>query len=312
MGQRPRCLTGGRTQGNVTNRRRGPEVAVLFEELELEIPGLRIAARAFGPASGRRCLAVHGWMDNAASFEQLAPLLGDVRFVAVELPGHGHSAHRPPAVPYHFIDYASDLLLCADALGWERFVLVGHSLGAGVSAIAAGAEPERIERLVLIEGLGPMSDLPESAPKVLETALRSQRRLTQRAPKVYPTFDAAVDARMESLSSLARASAEALVRRGTRPADGGLVFRFDPRLRENSRLRLTEPQVQAFLSRISAPTLVIMAEQGWPFGDEYVNGRLALVPHHQLVRLAGGHHLHMDLPQEVAAVLRPFIHEVDA
>ncbi|HQC73883.1 MAG TPA: alpha/beta hydrolase, partial [Candidatus Competibacteraceae bacterium] len=64
--------------------------------LELSTPYLRLAARAWGPADGLPVLAVHGWLDNAASFDALAPLLPELRLVALDLPGHGHSAHRPP------------------------------------------------------------------------------------------------------------------------------------------------------------------------------------------------------------------------
>lgn len=57
----------------------------MVEELELQTPWLRLAARAWGPSGGLPVLAVHGWLDNAASFDVLAPLLPGMRLVAVDL-----------------------------------------------------------------------------------------------------------------------------------------------------------------------------------------------------------------------------------
>ncbi len=66
-------------------------------ELSLELPHLRLAAQAWGDPQLPRLLALHGWLDNAASFDRLAPLLcGHFHIVAIDLPGHGRSGHRPP------------------------------------------------------------------------------------------------------------------------------------------------------------------------------------------------------------------------
>jgi len=92
-------------------------------------------------------IALHGWLDNAASFSHLAPLLPGLRIVALDQAGHGHSSHRAPGSGYQLWDYALDVLLVADQLGWQKFALLGHSMGAIVSLLLAGAVPERISRL---------------------------------------------------------------------------------------------------------------------------------------------------------------------
>ena len=71
---------------------------MLAEELELPTPYLRLTARAWGPTDGVPVLALHGWLDNAASFDALAPQLPETRLVALDLPGHGGSEPRPPGV----------------------------------------------------------------------------------------------------------------------------------------------------------------------------------------------------------------------
>ncbi|MCB1637058.1 MAG: alpha/beta fold hydrolase, partial [Xanthomonadales bacterium] len=136
----------------------------MSEELELKTPYLRLAARAWGPLDGVPVLALHGWLDNAASFDALAPLLPNVRLVALDLTGHGRSEHRPPGIHYHFVDFIPDVVAAADALGWDRFALLGHSLGGGIASFVAATLPERIDRVAMIEGLGPPTSDPADGP----------------------------------------------------------------------------------------------------------------------------------------------------
>jgi pimeloyl-ACP methyl ester carboxylesterase len=126
-------------------------------EAALEARHLRLACRLWGPPDGEPTLALHGWLDNAASFDLLAPLLPRLRICALDLPGHGRSQHRPAGVVYHFVDYVADVLAAADALGWSRFILMGHSLGAGIATLVSAIAPERVSKAVLIEGLGPQA-----------------------------------------------------------------------------------------------------------------------------------------------------------
>ncbi|HAS30592.1 MAG TPA: alpha/beta hydrolase, partial [Alcanivorax sp.] len=86
------------------------------------------------PGEGEPVLALHGWLDNAASFQPLAEPLGHP-LVALDFAGHGHSEHRPRHQATHYVDHVRDVLAVADQLGWDRFVLVGHSMGAGVACL---------------------------------------------------------------------------------------------------------------------------------------------------------------------------------
>jgi len=72
-------------------------------ELSIPTPWGSIAAKTFGSPFGKPVLAVHGWMDNAGTFDRLVPLLPkSIYFVAVDLPGHGRSSHYPNGIPYHY------------------------------------------------------------------------------------------------------------------------------------------------------------------------------------------------------------------
>jgi pimeloyl-ACP methyl ester carboxylesterase len=131
-------------------------------------------------------LALHGWLDNAASFVPIAPLLGDINLVAPDLPGHGRSAHLAPGADYSFAGAVNAVLDIADALGWERFALLGHSMGAGIGSLLAAACPERVERFVAIEALGALAEEPERTVSRLRDAVAATRALRDKRLRVFP------------------------------------------------------------------------------------------------------------------------------
>ncbi|WP_157962606.1 alpha/beta fold hydrolase, partial [Homoserinimonas sp. OAct 916] len=88
-----------------------------------------------------------------ASFVPLAPHLSALQLVAIDLPGHGHSAHLPAGASYTTAAAICHVLDVADALGWDRFSLLGHSMGAGIASLTASVS-DRVDRLVAIEALG--------------------------------------------------------------------------------------------------------------------------------------------------------------
>jgi pimeloyl-ACP methyl ester carboxylesterase len=100
-------------------------------------------------------LCVPGLSSNLASFNLLGPALAarGRRVVSLDLRGRGYSEVTPLGT-YGWAAHARDVLDAADALGAERFDLVGHSMGAYIGMCVAANEPERIRRLVLIDGAG--------------------------------------------------------------------------------------------------------------------------------------------------------------
>ncbi|MGE0713237.1 MAG: alpha/beta fold hydrolase [Planctomycetota bacterium] len=279
------------------------------EPLTLELPGLTLAALAWGPADGQPVLCLHGWLDNAASFVPLARELQGcpLRLVALDLPGHGLSDHRAPGAHYHFVDWVADVAAAGEALGWERYALLCHSMGAGIGALVAGALPERITRLVLIEGLGPLSTAAEEAPARLAEAIARRGTRERKRSRVHGDRAAAVERLRAVNPSLGEAAARLLVERGTVEQEGGVAWRTDPRLRSTSPVRITEAHVHAFLRRIACPSLLVWAREGYPFDPQGIAERQACVPDLTVVELPGGHHLHMDDPARVAAEVAPFL-----
>jgi pimeloyl-ACP methyl ester carboxylesterase len=264
-----------------------------FQEVRLRLPHIELAAHLYGPEDGVPVIALHGWLDNAASFARLAPLLPGLRIVALDFAGHGHSDHRPPGGSYAIWDYAHDVLQVAEQFGWQRFSLLGHSMGAIVSVLLAAAMPERIERLALIDGLIPYTGEADTAPQKLGEALKAQLALAGKSKPVYAEFDRAVEARMRGVGAVSREAAELLAQRGLMPVPGGYTWRTDSRLTLPSPLRLTQAHALAFVRNLQCPARLVMAQQGMllaqPSITQLVEG-LAI----EVAQLPGGHHLHLD------------------
>ena len=123
-------------------------------EAAIDLPHMRLAARVWGDESLPPLLALHGWLDNAGSFDALAPLIcTHFHIVALDFPGHGRSAWRPAGTWYHYIDYVSDVIAVLEKLGWAKCSLLGHSLGGTVASVFAACRPSVVDKLFLIEAL---------------------------------------------------------------------------------------------------------------------------------------------------------------
>lgn len=154
----------------------------------LPVAGTTVAGLRSPGTGGQRVLALHGWLDNAASFVPLAAQLPGLELVAIDLPGHGHSAHLPPGTQYNTPGAICHVLDVADALGWDRFVLLGHSMGAGIASLAATAAPERVERLIAIEALGGLRG-PRMKPRSACASMCVPRvRCPPASCACFPTF----------------------------------------------------------------------------------------------------------------------------
>ena len=118
-------------------------------EGRLTAGGLRFHYRAWGDAAAPPLLLLHGLWDTSALWEPVAPTLAHrYHVVAFDQRGHGGSDH---ASDYSLLRWVEDVDAVTWALGWERFSFVGHSLGAIFGFMFAARQPERVEKLVIVE-----------------------------------------------------------------------------------------------------------------------------------------------------------------
>lgn len=280
-------------------------------EIAISTTPFRHAAKRWGRPDGPPVLALHGWLDSAASFDLLAPRLADVDLVALDLLGHGFSEVLPPGTVHHLLDRVVDVVEVIEALGWERPAIVGHSLGAGIAAHLAGAFPSHVSRLVLIEGLGALSREPQECPAALRDSYLAEKALA--AKRRQPATRAAEDliGIIKRTRGLDDGPARVLAARAIEMTADGARFRHDLRCELPPRDRLVESQVMAYLMAISCPVLLFMAKDNQllrePRWARAFEARCAAVKELTLRRIDGGHYPHMVHPEllgrEVAAFL---------
>jgi pimeloyl-ACP methyl ester carboxylesterase len=266
--------------------------------------GLRLAALEW-PGEGLPIIALHGWLDNAASFAPLTEHLAGHHLLALELPGHGHSDHLSHSTFYHLADNLHCLTAVADAMGWTRFILLGHSMGAAIACLAAAAMPQRIIGLSLIDGLGPIALTPQQEVARLRQRFAESASIRVRRP--FTDIATAVRARLRhSRFPITLEAAARIVERNLCLEADGYYWRYDARLQGPSTHYYSEEQVVGILNAIDVPALLLSAEQGALQGWPGFNARRAALRGLQHQLLSGGHHLHMELPQLVASHLKRF------
>ncbi len=265
---------------------------------------------ASGPTGATPRLALHGWLDNAASMAGLLAALNAISgapSLALDLPGHGLSAHTAAHHHAPFADYLDAVLSVLDTQNWQQIDLIGHSMGGGIATLFAAAFPDRVRKLVLLDSLGPLSGEPVSFAKDLARGLLARRAQRKPTP-VYPDAISALNARVGAFG-ITEIQAAPIVARGiVQAADGQWRWRSDPRLTLPSTSRFSEAQVLNAIAAIRAPTLIILAEPRADFLDgPKLDVRIAAYPDAHVVRMLGNHHLHVRPKPELVELVAGFI-----
>jgi len=276
-------------------------------ETGFEVQLGRLAALRSGSPGQPRVLALHGWLDNAASFAPLAAELPGLDLVMLDLPGHGRSAHLAAGADYTLSVTLNVILDVVDGLGWETFAVLGHSMGAGIGSILAASLPQRVRRLVAIEALGALAETPGRTALRLRQSVADMRALPGKKLRVFPDLAAPIRARMQA-NQLSEASARLLVERGVVAVEGGYAWSSDPRLTLPALQRMTEEQVADLVRGIECPARVVFADPAQSYlPDPLRRARAALLPDGELFVIQGNHHLHMEKPAEVAQAIGDFL-----
>ena len=289
-----------------------PEPLSIERNYHLQLPHIEIAIREWGPKDGYPIIALHGWLDNLASY---IPLVGDAnwliennfRFIAMDSAGHGHSSHRPKGQSYAILDYVDDLHQLTRNLELsDKPILLGHSMGGGIATIYAGTEVAKLAGLILIESLGPYSNEASNAAEQLSKHLAQKHRHQSQKITTYEDIREIVKLRT-SKSDLSEPLVELLVRRSMKQTPEGYQWRSDPRLRVPSAMYLSHQQVEAFVADIDIETLIIYAEDGpWP-NYPVLGERAELLKNKQVIGMTGGHHLHMTNQSKVRKKIIKYI-----
>ncbi len=286
---------------------------LISNTLELSINGFSIKAKTWGDPNGKPVLAIHGWLDNANSFDKVAPLVDDnIHIVAIDLAGHGLSSHRENNGNYYLWDYATDVLNCMDVLGWKTCSILAHSLGTGVASIIAGAFPNRIEQLVFIDGLGaPFVSKEDKIVFDFKTAFQQLKMakktqlygFSSKTVATFKTKEEAIRNRMDNIiSPISYNASQTLINRGLIEVSGGYRWSHDPKIALPKFHNITEIQAQQFIKHIHCDTLLILGNQGL-FANNLFHSRLSFFKKATTHWIDGNHHLHLEEAHETIAKL---------
>ena len=280
---------------------------VIPVEQTFSVSGYHLTAQTWGESSSPPIIALHGWLDNAASFALIAPILAEKFYVvALDLAGHGQSSHRPVHQPYHLWDDVADILAIADQQSWETFSILGHSRGAMIGFLLAGAMPRRVSCLALLDGIWPKPVNASAAPEQLASSLLQVQAHCAKKPKIQYDLAIAIEARAKGRFPVSEFAAGLLVERGIRYQDldqpeRGFYWSTDSKLLAASALKLSELQIRAFAKAIASPVLLIKAKQGlWDIFYGLHELTQVFQSYEELAYI-GGHHLHMDGESQLIA-----------
>lgn len=275
------------------------------------------AAKIWGPPDGHPVFALHGWLDNAASFDALIPLLpSNLRIVAFDIPGHGLSDHFPPDVAYNFQDALLAIERFARLFNWQKFSLLGHSLGGCIAMMYAGIFPEKVEKLVNIDIVRVTATIPETMDirlrKTIGKLLKYETAIIS-GPEKPITYDAAVDKSVNgSFGSLNKEACDILFKRGLKQVDGGYVFRRDRRLLAAPLSFVPKPDQLILANKVTADVLVIKFTDGPYFESredqlEHVEALKRSAKSVRYVEVEGKHHAHLTNPERIAPMISQFL-----
>jgi len=258
-----------------------------------QVGGLRLRGLAWGDPSLPPVLALHGWLDNAASFAALAAMLTDFHFVAPDLAGHGRSDWRSRDAGYQIWDDLEELLEIARQNGWERFSVMGHSRGAMVAALLAGTFPDRVQSLVLLDSLLPVPTPEASFCDQLRRHLEDRKKAGSAVGRRFATWSGACEFRRQRAELSAEAVA-ALAERGLVAMDGGYTWLCDPRVRGASAVKLSAVQIDTVMRNITMPALLWLSEWGESHLGQDLEQARRLIPQLTVHKDGIRHHGHMD------------------
>lgn len=289
--------------------------------MKIDVPWGTLAGKWWGSKNHRPILSLHGWQDNAATFDTLIPLLPKhVGYLALDLPGHGFSSRIPDGFYYSTAHVLHILNIIRDKYKWEKLSLMAHSLSAVVSFLYAAIFPERCDLLIQLDALKPHQTSADRAIKHFiklgdEFTVADLRNQQNKEPPSY-TYDEIIDRWVKGTnSSITKEVAPYLMRRALSPSSSDpnkFYFTRDARLKVFNFAYISQELCIALAKRIVAPHLFLKASHSPYYENKrYFDETIAVLqetnPKFQWATLDGTHHFQLTTPEIVVPRIAEFI-----
>ena len=245
-------------------------------------------------------IALHGWLDNANSFQPLAQSLPEHTILSLDLAGHGKSAGRSPDSGYNLWQDVWEILDIVEQMGWQRFYLMGHSRGAMI-AVLLSAVTDGVQKLALIDGLVPLPIQESEAPQQLAQAIADRRKYMNHRRRRYSNRDDALAVRLKGPFPLQRESAQLFAERGLGHDQDGYFWLADPRLQAASDVKYSEAQLRAFIEQIDIPVKLFLGRDNLDIKERLFASYWQQMKTCDTEVLDGSHHLHMERSRDTIA-----------
>ncbi len=281
------------------------------DAISCQADGLTYAGIEWQPEGDPLVIAIHGWLDNALSFNEIAPLLSPFRVIGFDLSGHGLSSWRSPDSTYNIWDDIPQLVTIVHQIALGPVVIMGHSRGAAIATILASILGDKCSHLVLIDGLINAFNDDNNTVDQLSRFVADRRKYLSKPPRFFESLDGFVERRRAF--GFDDSSAKKLAPRALEATSAGLRLRTDPRLQGASALWLSPEQRDEIYAGVTASVLGICATEGLFERSGTPEKMLKEARQHfdrfECVHHDGSHHLHMDTAYaaSVADIIKAFV-----
>ncbi|KAF8793975.1 Serine hydrolase-like protein like [Argiope bruennichi] len=280
-----------------------------------------IAAKVWGEEHHEPVLALHGWQDNAGTFDKLIPLLNqDFYVVAIDLPGRGLSSHFPNGAIYHYLNILLEIKRVVDYLKWETFSIISHSLGGAYALLYCCIYPESVITTVLLDFVKPFSHDENAMRYVLcqnmEELLKVEQKLLKQPP-VYSYKEARERLIRGLLNQITEEEADILLKRACQlsKCGTGVIFSRDIRTQAKLSSEFSHDTLKAYLRNMRNNLLIILGKDapelhGLREGmNDFLNLYKETCKNFQLAEIDGNHYVHLNNPGRVAPVINNFLQQ---
>lgn len=283
------------------------------------VPWGLVCGKWWGSKKQRPIICIHGWQDNAGTFDTLIPLLSSkFSYFCIDLPGHGRSSCHPEGMPYYLIwDGVILLRRMMKHYGWEKISVMGHSLGSLIGFMFAAVFPDEIDLLIGLDAIAPTFDLRGKYSVICDVGKNIDKFLyyseVKSSKDPVENYEAMIDTTYEGHNrKLTRKSCEILMIRGMNACgDGTYSFARDNRVKVGWISYLSGDYVKRCGNKIKCRYLNIKAtpvdEDTWPIYKNMLDIIESSSSDFNVAFVEGPHHVHLNDPELVAPSINEFL-----